>query len=161
MKVVLYLVVHDGPQTHDANMDIVLLADQTRVLQSSTTWQRVGPSHQSRAVETKRSPELWIHFLETPVMGLAALYLMECRAERETDEEGDGRLQSPWRSSMERLQGESMEPTSLPASDSSPSNLIRRGGFLKLFPFQPSFKITTHLITSAGLCNQGNRVQLT
>lgn len=50
-------------------------------------------------------------------------YLMECRAERGTDEDGDGRLQSPWRSSMERLQGESMDPTSLPVSDCSPSNL--------------------------------------
>lgn len=42
---------------------------------------------------------------------------------RGTDEDGEGRLQSPWRSSMERLQGESMEASSPPDSDCSPSNL--------------------------------------
>lgn len=50
-------------------------------------------------------------------------YLMECRAARGTEEDGEGRLQSPWRSSMERLQGESMDETSPPDSDCSPSNL--------------------------------------
>lgn len=42
-----YLVVHDGSETHDTNMDVIFLTDKSRVLQSSTTWQRVGTSHQS------------------------------------------------------------------------------------------------------------------
>ena len=48
---------------------------------------------------------------------------MECRAARGAEEDGDGRLQSPWRSSMDRLQGESIDETSPPVSDCSPSNL--------------------------------------
>lgn len=48
---------------------------------------------------------------------------MECRVARGTEEDGEGRLQSPWRSSMDRLQGESIDATSPPDSDCSPSNL--------------------------------------
>lgn len=53
---------------------------------------------------------------------------MECRAARGTEEDGEGRLQSPWRSSMDRLQGESIDETSPPASDCSPSNLNTQAG---------------------------------
>lgn len=61
----------------------------------------------------------WMNRLDESPLG----YLIECRAARGTDEDGDGRLQSPWRSSMDRLQGESMEASSPPDSDCSPSNL--------------------------------------
>lgn len=34
------LVVHDGAQAHDADVDVIFLADQPGVLQSSPAWQR-------------------------------------------------------------------------------------------------------------------------
>lgn len=36
------LVVHDGAQTHDADVDVIFLADQPGVLQSSPAGQRVA-----------------------------------------------------------------------------------------------------------------------
>lgn len=50
-------------------------------------------------------------------------YLMECLAALGAEEEGEGRLQSPCRSSMERLQGESRDEDSPVPSGCSPSNL--------------------------------------
>lgn len=36
------LVVHDRTQAHDADMDVVFLADQSGVLQGSSAWQCVA-----------------------------------------------------------------------------------------------------------------------
>lgn len=46
-----YLVVHDGSQTHDTNMNVIFLTDESWILQSSTAWQSVGSSHQSGTTE--------------------------------------------------------------------------------------------------------------
>lgn len=58
------LVVHDGAETHDAHMDVVLLADESGVLQSAATWQRVGASHQRRAAEKHQQRSAWRASLE-------------------------------------------------------------------------------------------------
>lgn len=117
-----YLVVHDGSETHDTNVNVVFLTDESRILQGSTTRQSVGSSHQSRTANTETSSE-GLRRLYLVSLSLSFFYLMECRAARGAEEDGEGRLQSPWRSSMDRLQGESMDETSPPASDCSPSNL--------------------------------------
>lgn len=44
-----YLVVHDGSQTHDTDMDIVLLTDKSGVLQCAATGQSVRTSDQGGA----------------------------------------------------------------------------------------------------------------
>lgn len=76
----VYLVVHDSSETHDTHMDVIFLTDKSRILQSSTTWQCVGTSHQSWA---KRKPNLvrdqiicrdfsgFLHFLPNGVSSCA------------------------------------------------------------------------------------------
>lgn len=45
------LVVHDGAQAHNAHMDVVFLADQPGVLQSSPAWQRVTTTEDGKKVK--------------------------------------------------------------------------------------------------------------
>lgn len=40
------LIVHDGAQTHDADMDVVFFADQSGVLQGSAARERVTAERQ-------------------------------------------------------------------------------------------------------------------
>lgn len=77
---------------------------------------RVELKENQISLETRSSAEI---FLDSYIS-----YLMECRAVRGADDDGEGRLQSPWRSSIDRLQGESIDDTSAPDSDCSPSNLM-------------------------------------
>lgn len=45
------LVVHDGAQAHDADVDVIFLADQPGVLQSSPAWQRVTTTADGKNVK--------------------------------------------------------------------------------------------------------------
>lgn len=117
-----YLVVHDGSQAHDTHVHIIFLTDESWVLQSPSTRQSVWSGHQSGTTQTD-----WIRWNQSRWKWITIKsyisHLMECRAARGTDDDGEGRLQSPCRSSMERLQGESMDASSPPDSVCSPSNL--------------------------------------
>lgn len=72
-------------------MDVVFLTDNSGVFQRSATWQSVGTSDQSGAArqtvpsQTGSSPDSLKCFC----------YLIECRAARGADDDGEGRLQSP------------------------------------------------------------------
>lgn len=47
------LVVHDGAQAHDADVDVVFFADQSGVLQSSPARERVTAETNGRNVENE------------------------------------------------------------------------------------------------------------
>lgn len=104
-------------------MDVVLLADKSGVLQCPPTGQRVGASHQGGAARPTRIQRTGNRSHDLTWLYQITSYLMECLAVRGAEEEGEGRLQSPCRSSMERLQGESREEASPVPSGCSPSNL--------------------------------------
>lgn len=54
-----YLVVHDCSQAHDTNVNIIFLTDESWILQSSSTRQSVGSSHQSWTTNTPSQSHGW------------------------------------------------------------------------------------------------------
>lgn len=53
------LVVHDGAQAHDAHVDVIFLADQPGVLQSSPAWQRVTTVKETTGVKKNNEKRSW------------------------------------------------------------------------------------------------------